>query len=193
MVQLHPDNSFPANLKNELQTHCRADFIIPGSGQATDVRLRLTGIPVGAAIRVYNRVFGNDAIVSRGDGAGGVCTRSVSPFDGRTLNGEIDLILIDPLGLRRPDGTVTVPTDPKLFFDLMINLTNGTGKRLFGALMLPIQAPISFATPTTSNVLQPLTKKELVILQSSGSTIQPFPLLMSPVLKFPEFNIDTKW
>ncbi|MBK9422840.1 MAG: hypothetical protein IPN54_01610 [Bacteroidetes bacterium] len=172
-----PDNSFPANLKNELQTHCRADFIIPGSGQATDVRLRLTGIPVGAAIRVYNRVFGNDAIVSRGDGAGGVCTRSVSPFDGRTLNGEIDLILIDPLGLRRPDGTVTVPTDPKLFFDLMINLNNGTGKRLFGALMLPIQAPISFATPTTSNVLQPLTKKGISntpIIGLNHTTISSF-------------------
>lgn len=153
------DTSFPSKLKDEIQANSQAAFITPTAGQATDVRLQLTGVPVGAAIRVYNRVFGADAIVSRGDGAGGVCTDSVSPATGRTLNGEIVLVLKDPLGLRRPDGTITVPTDPKLFFDLMINLNDGTSKRLYGAIVLPVQAPVSYSPSTTNNVLQPLTKK----------------------------------
>ncbi|MDB5203705.1 MAG: hypothetical protein JWQ27_3114 [Ferruginibacter sp.] len=155
------NNSFPPNLKKELTVNSRADFIpAPGGGQATDVLLKLTGIPLGAAIRVYNRVFGNDAVLKRGDGAGGVCVSSVPPFTGRTLNGELALVLKDPLGLKRTDGTVTVPTDPTLIFELMINLHDGITKRLFGAIQLPVQSvAVTLPAPGAFNVMNAVVKK----------------------------------
>lgn len=133
------NNSFPLNLKQEIKNNSRADFIPTGGSQPTDVLLKLTGIPLGAAIRVFHRVFLSDAVVVRGDGAGGVCSATVAPFTGRTLNGELFLVLKDPLGLKRPDGTVTVPTDPKLIIDIMINLHENSSRRLFGAIVLPVQ------------------------------------------------------
>ncbi|MGJ7033530.1 hypothetical protein [Niabella hirudinis] len=155
------DSSFPPALKNEIKTNSRADFLpASGGGQPTDIRLKLTGIPAGAAIRVYNRVFLTDAIIKRGDGAGGVCTATVAPFTGRTLDGELDLVLTDPLGLKRPDGTVTVPTNPELIFDLMINLNDGTNKRLYGAITLPVQsAAVTLPPARPNNAIQPLAKK----------------------------------
>ena len=154
------NNSFPPNLKEEIKANSRADFIPSGGGQPTDVLLKLTGIPVGASIRVFNRVFLTDAVVKRGDGAGGVCTVEVAPFAGRTLNGELAIVLKDPLGLKRPDGTVTVPTDPQLIFDLMINLHENPSKRLFGGIVLPVQgSPGTLPAANPLNAINGAAKK----------------------------------
>ena len=155
------DVPFPANLREELETHSRADFIQPqGGGQPVDVLLRLTGLPRGAAVRVFTRQFGNDAVVKRGDGAGGVCTQEVAPVSGRTLNGELVLVLRDPLGLVRPDGTVTVPSDPLLIVDIMVVRQNKKQKRLYGAVTFPVQVP-AVASPAAlaPNILAGVSKR----------------------------------
>lgn len=155
------NDTFPAGLKAEVRQFSRADFLPDsGGGQPTDVLLRLSGIPFGAAIRVFNRVFLPDAVVKRGDGAGGVCSAEEAAQSGRTLNGTLSLVLKDPLGLRRSDGTVTVPTQPKLTFDLMIVLHNGD-KRLFGALELPVtNTPGPTPTPA-DNALASVSKQSV--------------------------------
>jgi len=75
----------PANLR---------DALAPSAGFLTnsaDVALTLHGLAVGAAVRVYNRVFGDDAVEKRGDGAGAIVDSS----------GTATFILTDPLGLEK--------------------------------------------------------------------------------------------
>lgn len=154
------NNSFPSGLKEQIRVHSRADFLPPASGTPTDVLLKLSGLPFGSAVRVFNRVFGNDATLKRGDGAGGVCTTEAAALSGRTLNGELSLVLKDPLGLKRPDGTATVPTNPQLIVDIMIVLHNRK-KRLFGAVTLPIQSSPAAAPTATDNLLAGVSKKSI--------------------------------
>lgn len=154
------NNSFPSGLKEQIRVHSRADFLPPASGTPTDVLLKLSGLPFGAAVRVFNRVFGNDATLKRGNGAGGVCTTEAAPLSGRTLNGELSLVLKDPLGLKRPEGTATVPTNPQLIVDIMIVLHNRK-KRLFGAVTLPIQSSPGTVPATTDNLLAGVSKKSI--------------------------------
>jgi hypothetical protein len=154
------NNNFPTGLKEQIATHSRADFIPPASGTPTDVLLKLSGIPFGAAVRVFNRVFGNDATLKRGNGAGGMCTMEAAPESGRSLNGELILVLKDPLGLKRPDGTTTVPTNPQLIVDIMIVLHNRR-KRLFGALTLPVQTSPGTLPAAPDNILASVSKKSI--------------------------------
>jgi hypothetical protein len=137
---------FPADFKNQIQDHGQAQFI-SATTQPTDVLLSLTGLPTGAAVRVFNRKFGEEAKLSRGDGAGGVVVSEASAAAGRTFNGQVNLVLKDPLGLKRPDGTITVPTEPVLIFDLMVVYQNPVRKRLFGAITIPISDPEVSAPP----------------------------------------------
>lgn len=141
--------AFPADFKKQLQDNAVAKFITPASGPTTDIQLTLTGVPIGAAIRVYNRVFEADAVIKRGDGAGGVVDTTVAAATGRTFNGQCIIELKDPLGLKRPDGTTTVPaSDARLIVDIMINQRDASPKkRLCGAITIPITTPAVAATP----------------------------------------------
>src|SRR5690606_35087971 len=113
------EESFPADFKKQILDNSVANFIVDGSGaQPTDVLLTLRGIPLGAAVRVFNREFGEESTVKRGDGGGGVAFSELVSLEGRSFRGEAIVKLQDPLGLKRSDGTVTVPTDPELIFDL---------------------------------------------------------------------------
>ncbi|MBL7712809.1 MAG: hypothetical protein JNL13_10105 [Chitinophagaceae bacterium] len=154
------NNSFPTGLKEQLRTNSRADFLPPVSGTPTDVLLKLSGLPFGSSVRVFHRVFGNDATLKRGDGAGATCTTEATPVTGRTLNGELSLVLKDPLGLKRPEGTATVPTNPQLIIDIMIVLHNRK-KRLFGAVTLPIQSSPGTAPTAPDNLLAGVSKKSI--------------------------------
>ncbi|PZX55355.1 hypothetical protein LV84_02493 [Algoriphagus ratkowskyi] len=155
------DVFFPTNFKSQVQSNSTAQFINhPAAGQPTEVLLTLRGIPSGAAVRVFNRDFDDDATVSRGDGKGGVCITEIVAEDGRTFNGELILKLSDPLGLLRPTGTTTVPTDPELIFDMMIIRQNPKTKRLFGALTIPITAPnVVDPTAPADNSFESVAKK----------------------------------
>ncbi len=66
------DTGFPPDFKDQLQAGGTATFIDAATPPAKDVLLRLQGLPKGAAVRVYNRVFSEGANISRGDGGGGV-------------------------------------------------------------------------------------------------------------------------
>lgn len=158
-----PENdTFPTQYKSVLETNATANFITPSSpGQATDVQLVLKGLPLGAAVRVYNRVFAADAVITRGDGAGGVVTNTSTPVTGTTFTGQLTLDLKDPLGLKRPDGTITVPSNPRLIIDVMVNQRGARlRKRLFGNIQMAVnttQVPPLAAPP--DNISATASKK----------------------------------
>lgn len=180
---LTPDTAFPPGFKDQLQQNSTACFISDSSGATdTEVLLTLTGLPLGAAVRVFNRVFGDDAVLKRGDGGGGICITDVPPQTGRSLNGQLQLRMKDPLGLKRPDGsTITVPNNPKLIIDIMIVLQNKT-KRLFGAVTLTVDdAPPGAvpAEPVDNPLLTAVPKKGVSkagILGLGEQTTVPFNL-----------------
>lgn len=154
-------NGFPVDFKAQIQLHSEAKFITDPAGlQPIDVLLSLSGLPTGAAVRVFNRNFGSEAVISRGNGAGGCVFTESPPVDGRSFNGRLDLVLSDPLGLQRPEGTRTVPTNPTLIFDLMVVYQNPAYKRLFGALSIPITSPeASSPSPPPTNLMEAATQK----------------------------------
>jgi hypothetical protein len=81
----------------------------------------------GTAVRIYNRKFLADAREGRGNGAGGVLD----------ANRKIGFVLTNPFGLRRDE---TLPTSPKLLFDLIAVNRSGK-KRSFGLLGTDVAAP----------------------------------------------------
>lgn len=152
-----PENeNFPVGYKLVLESNATATFITPSSpGQATDVQVVLKGIPLGAAVRVYNRVFAADAVIKRGDGAGSIATSNSGTLSGASFTGQVTLDLKDPLGLKRPDGTITVPAvDARLIIDVMINQKGATlRKRLFGNLQIPIiTVPVPSSASLPNNI-----------------------------------------
>lgn len=102
-----------------------------GIATTTDIDVVLTvgGLPAGAAVRAYHRVFSADAVETRGDGAGGVADAA----------GSVTLRLRDPLGLRRPGQTAPdpVPAAPILHVDLVVVKRTGEA-RIFGDVTVPI-------------------------------------------------------
>jgi len=157
-----PDEEiYPADFKNQVENSSIASFITDDSGaQPTEVLLTLRGIPLGAAVRVFNREFVEESTVKRGDGGGGGAFTSLSIVAGRSFNGEVILHLEDPLGLKRPDGTITVPTNPELIFDLMIVRQNPKNKRLFGALSIVLEpATVAAAAEKPDNVFASISEK----------------------------------
>lgn len=152
---------FPSDFKEQIQSQSQAQFITGAPGpQPTEILLSLTGLPSGSAVRVFNRKFGPEAKLSRGDGAGGVVITEATAVSGRTFNGQLNLVLKDPLGLKRPDGTITVPTEPVLIFDLMVVFQNPVRKRLFGAITVPITNPsVAAPSPGALNLMDSATLK----------------------------------
>lgn len=153
------DASFPADFKTQLQANATATFIDATTPPAKDVLLRLQGLPKGAAVRVYNRVFLEGANIERGDGAGSVVNTELAPASDRTFNGEAVIVLKDPLGIMRPDGTFVVPGNPTLICDIMIVLRNPARKRLFGALTFTVGSPVTVPAVPADNTLAGLPNK----------------------------------
>lgn len=128
---LADDSTFPSNFKQQVIAASRADVI---DGSSPDVRLTLVGLPVDCAVRVYHRVFSNGAVLSRGDGAGGLANTVAALSAGRSFNGQCVLRLDNPLGLALP---FTFAPAPKLIFDMIVVERSGK-KRIFGNLELPL-------------------------------------------------------
>jgi hypothetical protein len=164
---------FPTGLAQQIQDSSVAKFVAPASGAPSDVELRLKGLPKGAAVRVYHRVFLPEAVLKRGDGAGGVVVSEDASLT-TTFKGTLNLILINPLGIIRPDGTGnTVPTDPKVIVDMVIVLRNGK-KRMLGILEWPVgaaEAPVSSTVP--ENGLQNFLKRGVCNAGILGNTAPP--------------------
>jgi hypothetical protein len=131
------NTDFPSNLKEQLIQHSTAQLIDSGGANNVDVLLTLTGVPLGSAVRVYNRRLGTDFVEERGDGAGNVVTNTAAAATDRTYNGTLQLALRDPLGLRNPDGTFVAAVNPILNVDLIIVRQDGRS-RIFGNIQLNI-------------------------------------------------------
>jgi hypothetical protein len=158
---LTPDDiAFLPTLKDEIKKASKAEFITGTLPQPYDVKLTLVGIPKGATARVYNRVFGNDAVISRGDGAGGVAVdeAAADPNNPRAFNGQAIINLPNPLGILRPDHTTTVPQNPKLIFDLVIIERSGK-RKILGALELPVQAAVAAPAAPPANAADAASHK----------------------------------
>lgn len=100
-----------------------------------DVVVTLTGWPSvasGGWVRLYTRLFGLNAVQSRGDGQGRLIPAS----------GSLSIYLTDPLGLKTPGlaaDQIIVPTTATLNFDVIVLLPNGKG-RIYGGLATTIAA-----------------------------------------------------
>ncbi len=125
------DATFPSDFKQQVIAASSAVVI---DGSSPDVRLTLVGLPVNCAVRVYHRVFSTGAVLSRGDGAGGLANSVAAPATGRTFNGQCVLRLANPLGLEPP---FTFAPAPKLIVDMVVVERSGK-KRIFGNLELPL-------------------------------------------------------
>ena len=174
-----PENAaLPADLKAQINANSTAAFILDGDHNI-DVLLTLSGVPLGAAIRAFNRKLGTDFIEERGDGAGGLVTTTLPPQADRSFNGQLVLILKDPLGLKRADGTFTVPVNPLLNVDLVI-VQNDRKKRIMGNIELPVTAPVAPPAVTIDNGLLSNPKKRGIALSgilgfTAPSVNLPFP------------------
>ncbi|HOZ50713.1 MAG TPA: hypothetical protein PLU17_02565 [Chitinophagaceae bacterium] len=153
------DANYPTDFKAQLQTHGTATFIDSVTPPARDVILTLQGLPLGCAVRVYNRVFLDGANIERGDGAGGLAHTELASLSGRTFNGEAKIILKDPLGIMRPDGTFVVAGNPTLICDIMIIPRNTNRKRLFGALSFAVGSPVAAPIVGADNLLAPIANQ----------------------------------
>lgn len=150
---------FPSNIKEQLIENSTAQFIDSGGTHHIDVLLTLTGVPTGAAVRTYNRKLGTDFIEERGDGAGGIVIDEAPSATDRTFNGKLQLVLKDPLGLKRPDGTFTAAVHPKLNVDVVI-VRQDKVKRIVGNVELDINVtPIAAPTNTTDNGLLTVARR----------------------------------
>lgn len=108
-----------------------------------DVVLTLNGLPPGAHVRVYHRLFLPDAREGRGDGAGGIAVGAVP------LSGALTLLLRDPLRLRRPglpDSAVIIPSQARLAMDVIVVKRTGE-TRIYGNVVAPISTPTAIAAP----------------------------------------------
>lgn len=154
------DADYPSNFKQQLEANGDAHFINAATPPACDVLLHLVGVPKGAAIHVFNRTFLQDAVIQRGEGSGTVVVAEVVAASGRTFNGEAFIVLKDPLGMIRSDGTFTVPGNPTLICDIMIVPLNETRKRLFGALTFAVQNPaVDAPALPPANVINTISPK----------------------------------
>ncbi|WP_426753752.1 hypothetical protein [Myxococcus sp. Y35] len=105
-----------------------AAYITVQGTTTPDVLLTLNNLEPGTAVHVFPRKFSEDAVVTRGDGAGAVVA---------TNQTSVSLVLKDPFGLVGLDGTVkSIPANAVLRYDLALvsdQLMNGAlVARIFG-------------------------------------------------------------
>lgn len=139
------DGPLPVNLRDSFNP--TAQFVDDGDPATAniDVALTLNGLPLGAAVRVYNRKFVFDAREERGDGAGGIVT-SPAAIPG---TGTLTLLLRDPFSLRRPgipENATSVPVDPILRTDVVI-VKQGGESRIYGNVEAKVAAAAAAVLP----------------------------------------------
>ncbi|WP_406356310.1 hypothetical protein [Streptomyces sp. NBC_00658] len=144
-----------------------AAILDDGAPATTDVDVVLTlgGLPAGAAVRAYHRVFSASAVESRGDGAGGIADTS----------GTAVLRLRDPLGLRRP-GQATpdpMPGTPVLHVDVVVVKRTGEA-RIFGDVSVAISGTAA-APPAAVNLFAGATRRGVCNAGVLGLGILPPP------------------
>ena len=170
------DTTFPFNFKQQVIAASSAVVI---DGSSPDVRLTLVGLPVDCAVRVYHRVFSDGAVLSRGDGAGGLASTVAAPAAGRTFNGQCVLRLTNPLGLEPP---FTFAPSPKLIVDMVVVERSGK-KRIFGNLELPLNTtPETGPAALADNVVASAGKQGVCRAGILGlhRTSAPLPALVDP-------------
>lgn len=181
---------FPADFKAQVQAGAKAQFIASGTATpSVDVLLTLTNVPLGAAVRAYNRRLISDMMETRGDGAGGVVGSAMaSPPAAPGFTGTLQLVLPDPLGLRQPDGTYVSPINPTLNVDLVL-VQGNLRKRLVGNLTLAIAGGIPGPAPASAvpNLLTINTKRGICLAGIHGLKTTPVTLnqgLLNAALQF---------
>jgi hypothetical protein len=117
-----PTDPIPVGLRDTFAP--TAHFV---TGTEADVLVTLNGFAEGHAVRVYNRKFLPDAREGRGDGAGGVADDQ----------GQISLLLKDPLGLVERGLPTQIPADPTLRMDVVV-VNENSQRRIFGNITAPI-------------------------------------------------------
>jgi hypothetical protein len=124
-----PAGAVPIALRDALAP--AAAFLDDGASGTPDIDVVLTlnGLPSGAAVRAYHRVFSPAAVESRGDGAGAVVDDT----------GTVRLALRDPLGLRRPGQPAPDPVPAQAILHVDVVVVKRTGEsRMFGDVTVPI-------------------------------------------------------
>lgn len=146
-----PAGAVPISLSGALAP--TAAFLTDNNPATTDIDVVLTlnGLPAGAAVRAYHRVFSADAVESRGDGAGGVA----DPM------GTVRLLLRDPLGLRRPGQPppTSVPAGAILHVDVIVVKRTGE-TRIFGDVTVPITGTAA-APAAATNLFAGATRRAI--------------------------------
>jgi hypothetical protein len=133
-----------------------------------DVVLTLGGLPAGATVRAFSRLFSADAVEARGDGGGAVA-------DGA---GNATLLLLDPLGLVRYGQAppATLPASPVLHVDLVVVKRTGES-RIFGDVTAPITSTAS-APATVTNLFGTAVRRSICnagVLASGEPRTAPSP------------------
>lgn len=159
-----PAGSIPA----EPRPTASAARLDDGNSATTDIDVVLTvsGLPAGAAVRAYNRVFSSGADETRGNGAGGIANAS----------GTVVLRLADPLGLRRPGQTTpdSMPSHAVVHVDLAVVKRTGES-RVFGDVSVVITGTAP-PPPTGTNPFATATRRGICsagILGLGASTLPP--------------------
>lgn len=149
--------------------------VLAGATPATDIVLTLNGVPAGAAVRAYHRVFSSAAVESRGDGAGGVADAA----------GTVVLRLRDPLGLHRPGQSTPdpMPAGAVLHVDVVVvkrtlrtasSVSPDFEARIFGDVTVPV-AGTAPAPPAATNPFGTAARRAVCNAGILGAGALPVP------------------
>ena len=171
-VTAAPAGSIPASAASSI-TAAAAFVTSTGATPSPDVVLSLGGLPAGATVRAFSRLFSDDAVEARGDGGGAVADGS----------GAATVLLADPLGLVKYGQAppTTLPADPVLHVDLVVVKRTGES-RIFGDVSAPITGTAAVPTRVT-NLFSAAVRRSICnagILASGEPRTAPSPTVGGP-------------
>ncbi len=138
------NNAIVGTLENDFAP--TAHFI---NDNTADVILVLNGLTQGQAVRVYNRIFLQDAREGRGDGAGNAVT---------DVTGKVAFRLKDPFSLIKVGQVLALPANPNLHVDIVV-VNSVNGARVFGNVVCEVG--VSAALSAEENTLLPAENNNL--------------------------------
>ena len=163
-----PAGNLPIDLRDSFSPS--AQFFDDGNSATPnlDVVLRLSGLPAGAAVRVYSRKFIEDAREARGDGAGSTIDNS----------GILQILLQDPFGLIHPGIPAPTLTEATLRCDVMVVKRTGEA-RLYGNVETLVTGTTTIdPTPLTTNNFGTATRRGISnagVLGLGTRSLSPIP------------------